>query len=201
MTDKKMQFGLAIRGQYTQDQDIRVCFEELIEECVQAEALGFDSITKGSHYSTTPFQAFQQFPLLARLSAETTRVRLNAGIILLSLHKPLDIAEQLATIDIMSNGRVICGVALGYRAVEFAAFGAEIKKRGKLLEGLKRRGAELASDVDRYWHCVAAELEAGQTDDVGNLMPAPDLGERLEAYRDWCRKHPESLADIELTKD
>ncbi len=62
-------------------------------------------------------------------------------------------------------------------------------------------GAELASDVDRYWHCVAAELEAGQTDDAGNLMPAPDLGERLEAYRDWCRRHPESLADIELTKD
>ncbi|MDA0652119.1 MAG: LLM class flavin-dependent oxidoreductase [Proteobacteria bacterium] len=134
MTEKKMQFGLAIRGQYAQDQDIRVCFEELIEECVQAEALGFDSITKTSHYSTAPFQAFQQFPLLARLSAETKRVRLNAGIILLSLHKPLDIAEQLATIDIMSNGRVICGVALGYREVEFAAFGAEVKQRGKRLE-------------------------------------------------------------------
>ena len=134
MTDKKMQFGLAIRGQYAQDQDIRLCFEELIEECVQAEALGFDSITKTSHYSTAPFQAFQQFPLLARLSAETKRVRLNAGIILLSLHKPLDIAEQLATIDIMSNGRVICGVALGYREVEFAAFGAEVKQRGKRLE-------------------------------------------------------------------
>jgi probable F420-dependent oxidoreductase len=134
MTDKKMQFGLAIRGQYAQDQDIRVCFDELMEECRLAEALGFDSITKTSHYSTAPFQAFQQFPLLARLSAETERVRLNAGIILLSLHKPLDIAEQLATIDIMSNGRVICGVALGYREVEFAAFGAEVKQRGKRLE-------------------------------------------------------------------
>jgi alkanesulfonate monooxygenase SsuD/methylene tetrahydromethanopterin reductase-like flavin-dependent oxidoreductase (luciferase family) len=134
MTEKKMQFGLAIRGQYAQDQDIQICFDELIEECVQAEALGFDSITKTSHYSTAPFQAFQQFPLLARLSAETKRVRLNAGIILLSLHKPLDIAEQLATIDIMSGGRVICGVALGYREVEFAAFGAEVKQRGKRLE-------------------------------------------------------------------
>ena len=134
MATKKIQFGLAIRGQYAQDQDIKLCFDELIEECVQAEALGFDSITKTSHYSTAPFQAFQQFPLLARLSAETKRVRLNAGIILLSLHKPLDIAEQLATIDIMSGGRVICGVALGYREVEFAAFGAEVKQRGKRLE-------------------------------------------------------------------
>jgi alkanesulfonate monooxygenase SsuD/methylene tetrahydromethanopterin reductase-like flavin-dependent oxidoreductase (luciferase family) len=134
MTQQKMQFGLAIRGQYASNQNIQTCFEELIAECKAAEALGFDSITKTSHYSTAPFQAFQQFPILARLSAETSRVRLNAGIILLSLHKPLDIAEQLATIDIMSGGRLICGVALGYREVEFAAFGSEVKKRGKLLE-------------------------------------------------------------------
>ena len=134
MTKKKMQFGLAIRGQYSKNQNISACFEELIIECKHAEMLGFDSITKTSHYSTAPFQAFQQFPLLARLSAEKNKVRLNAGIILLSLHKPLDIAEQLATIDIMSKGRVICGVGLGYREVEFAAFGAEIKKRSKLFE-------------------------------------------------------------------
>ena len=134
MTKKKMQFGLAIRGQYSKDQNISACFKELIMECKKAEMLGFDSITKTSHYSTAPFQAFQQFPLLARLTAETKRVRLNAGIILLSLHKPLDIAEQLATIDIMSEGRVICGVALGYREVEFASFGVEIKKRSKLFE-------------------------------------------------------------------
>ena len=134
MTKKKMQFGLAIRGQYSKNQNISACFEELIIECKQAEMLGFDSITKTSHYSTAPFQAFQQIPLLARLSAETNKVRLNAGIILLSLHKPLDIAEQLATIDIMSKGRVICGVGLGYRKVEFSAFGAEIKKRSKFFE-------------------------------------------------------------------
>ncbi len=134
MTTKKMQFGLAIRGQYAADQDIEKCFEELVTECKAAEDHGFDSITKTSHYSTAPFQAFQQLPILARLSAETTRVRLNAGIILLSLHKPLDIAEQLATIDIMSGGRLICGAALGYREVEFAAFGSKVKSRGKLLE-------------------------------------------------------------------
>ena len=82
MTQQKMQFGLAIRGQYASNQNIQTCFEELINECKAAEALGFDSFTKTSHYSTAPFQAFQQYPILARLSAETSRVRLNAGIIL-----------------------------------------------------------------------------------------------------------------------
>ena len=53
-------------------------------------------------------------------------------------------------------------------------------------------GAALAADVDRLWHCVAAEMEAGWVDDVGNLMPAPDHDEGLKAYRDWCQRHPES---------
>jgi hypothetical protein len=46
--------------------------------------------------------------------------------------------------------------------------------------------------VDRYWHCVAAELEAGLIDDAGNPMPEHGFDEGSAAYRDWCRRHPES---------
>jgi hypothetical protein len=53
-------------------------------------------------------------------------------------------------------------------------------------------GVELAAYVDRYWHCVAAELEAGLIDDTGNPIPKYNLDKGLEAYRDWCRRHPES---------
>jgi hypothetical protein len=53
-------------------------------------------------------------------------------------------------------------------------------------------GVELAADVDRYWHCVAAEMEAGRVDDDGNLIPAPNHDEGLKAYRDWCQRHPET---------
>lgn len=134
MSDRKMQYGLAVRGQYAAGEDIRARFEEIIEQARTSEALGFDSITKTSHYSAGPWQNFQQLPMLARLTADTTRLRLNAGIVLLSLHKPLDIAEQLATIDIMSNGRLIFGAALGYREVEMAAFGTSRKERGARFE-------------------------------------------------------------------
>jgi probable F420-dependent oxidoreductase len=134
MTAKTFQFGLAIRGQFRLEDDIRARFEEIVEQAKVAERLGFDSITKTSHYSTHPWQSFQQFPVLARLSAETTRLRLNAGIVLLSLHKPLDIAEQMATMDIMSNGRMIFGAALGYREVEFKAFGTTTKERARRFE-------------------------------------------------------------------
>jgi hypothetical protein len=56
-------------------------------------------------------------------------------------------------------------------------------------------GAELAADVDRYWHCVAAELEAGLIDDTGIPVPKPGFDKGLEAYRDWCLRHPESKPD------
>ncbi len=50
--------------------------------------------------------------------------------------------------------------------------------------------AKLAADIDRYWHCVAAELEAGLIDDVGERRQTSDLDAGLEAYRDWCSRHP-----------
>jgi hypothetical protein len=51
---------------------------------------------------------------------------------------------------------------------------------------------EIAADVDRYWHCVAAELESGQIDEAGNSVMNFRLEESLGAYRDWCRRHPAS---------
>ena len=52
---------------------------------------------------------------------------------------------------------------------------------------------ELRSAVDRYWPCVAAEIEAGLIDESGNLLPH-DFERGLEAYRDWCRGHPTGRA-------
>jgi alkanesulfonate monooxygenase SsuD/methylene tetrahydromethanopterin reductase-like flavin-dependent oxidoreductase (luciferase family) len=68
------------------------------------------------------------------MSAEAPNLRLNFGIVLVPLHKPLDVAEQLATIDVMSGGRVIFGAGLGYRDVEFEAFGTEQGARVKRFE-------------------------------------------------------------------
>ena len=133
-----MRFGLMLRGQFTEEDDMRTRFGELLEQARRAEALGFSSLTKGSHYSAHPLQDFQQLPFLARVSAEAPSLRLNAGIVLLSLHKPMDIAEQLATIDVMSNGKLIFGVGLGYREVEFRGFGTTRKERaGRLEENLE----------------------------------------------------------------
>jgi alkanesulfonate monooxygenase SsuD/methylene tetrahydromethanopterin reductase-like flavin-dependent oxidoreductase (luciferase family) len=83
--------------------------------------------------------------------AEAPNMRLNFGLILLPLHKPLDIAEQIATVDVMSGGRVIFGVALGYRDVEFLAFGTTQKERVRRfeegLEAIRRLWTEETVDM------------------------------------------------------
>ncbi len=139
-----MQFGIMMRGQFPQDDAVADRFGEMLEQARLAEKLGYDSITKGSHYSTHPLQDLQQVPFLARIAAEAPSLRLNTGVLLLPLHKPLDVAEQLGTLDIMTNGKLIFGCGVGYRDVEFKAFGTSRRARA-------RRFEENLTAIKRLW--------------------------------------------------
>ena len=134
-----MKYGLFIRGQYRANEtNMQARFEELMEQVRIAEKLGFDDLISGMHYAGYPLQQFQLIPFLSRAMAETKRMRLITGIVLLSLHKPLDIAEQLSSIDVMSGGRLVFGCGLGYREVEFQGFGTTTKERvPRLIENLE----------------------------------------------------------------
>lgn len=129
-----MEFGISMRGQYPAGTDMRAMFDNACELARIADGLGYRYLTKGQHYASGPVQAFQQIPFLTRMMAETARMKLVTGIMLLPLHKPLDIAEQLATLDVMSKGRLVFGCGIGYRDVEFKAFGMEAKERGRRFE-------------------------------------------------------------------
>src|SRR5919109_4276188 len=146
-----MQFGLMLRAQFPPGDDMQVRFQELLEQVRLANALGYSCLTNGMHYSSAPWQDFQQFPFLCRIMAEAPNMRLNFGLILLALHKPLDIAEQIATVDVMSGGKVIFGIALGYRDVEYLAFGTSQKERVRRfeenLEAIKRLWTEDTVDM------------------------------------------------------
>lgn len=129
-----MEFGFSMRGQYPAGSDMQEAFAKACEIARVGDRLGYKYITKGQHYASGPLQTMQMLPLLSRLMVEAPRLNLVTGIILLPLHKPLDIAEQLATIDVMSGGRLIFGSGIGYREVEFKAFGTDAKSRGKRFE-------------------------------------------------------------------
>ena len=79
-----------------------------------------------------PFQMLQLVPMLARFTAEAPGMRLNAGVLLLPLMSPLHLAEEFATLDVMSGGKIILGVGLGYAVHEFKAFGIPRSRRVSL---------------------------------------------------------------------
>jgi alkanesulfonate monooxygenase SsuD/methylene tetrahydromethanopterin reductase-like flavin-dependent oxidoreductase (luciferase family) len=142
----EIRFGLMNRGQFNYGDDLPTRFGEMLEQARVADRLGFDSLMKGSHFSTYPLHDFNQVVFLSRMMTECPNLRLLAGIVLLPLHKPLEVAEQFANIDLMSGGRLIFGVGLGYRDVEFAAFGIERRTAPRHLErnleAIKRLWAE-----------------------------------------------------------
>ena len=140
----RMDLSLNIRGQYPPGDDMPARLEELLEQVRLAERIGFRAITKSQHYSSTPFQEIQQIPFLARAAAEVTDIKLITSITLLPLQKPLDMAEQLSALDLISSGKVIFGVGLGYREVEFKAFGTTGKERVKRFE-------ENLAAIKRLW--------------------------------------------------
>ncbi|HLF79683.1 MAG TPA: LLM class flavin-dependent oxidoreductase [Dehalococcoidia bacterium] len=129
-----VQFGLILRAQFPQEDDMQLRFQELLEQVRLADKLEYSSLTTGMHYSSAPLQLLQQLPFLARAMAEAPRLRVNFGAIILPLHKPLDVAESLATMDVMSGGKVIFSAGLGYRDVESLAFGTNARDRVKRFE-------------------------------------------------------------------
>jgi alkanesulfonate monooxygenase SsuD/methylene tetrahydromethanopterin reductase-like flavin-dependent oxidoreductase (luciferase family) len=163
-----MQFGLMMRGQFPPGDDMQQRFQELMAQARLANRLGYASLTSGMHYSATPFQNYQQMPFLCRMMAEAPDMRLNFGLILLSLHKPLDIAEQIATVDVMSGGKVIFGVALGYREVEFRAFGTTQKERVKRFE-------ENLAAIKRLWTEDSVDLVGSHFELLGATVPTKPI--------------------------
>src|SRR5262245_14452462 len=105
-----------------------------IDLVMRAEQLGFNALVKGSHYSAHPLQSLQQIPFLAQAAVLAPNLRLVCGLVLLPLHKPLEIAEQLATLDIMCGGKLVFGCGIGYRDVEFNAFGLTRKEAVQRVE-------------------------------------------------------------------
>lgn len=158
---REIPLSLTISVQYPEREDPVARFDEQLEQARFARDHGFDEITVTQHYLAHPFQYLHPLAALARLIPEIGDMRIATGISLAALTHPVDLAEQLASIDIMSNGRLSVGVGLGYRDVEFAAFG--IGKTGRL-----QRYLDNVDLLRRIWTSerVTSELDHARLHDV-----------------------------------
>ena len=97
-------------------------YQSFIDYVVEAEKLGFHSMFMVEHHFTGQGQVSSSLTLLAYLAAKTSRIRLGTAVVVLPWHNPVLIAEQVATLDLLSGGRFDFGVGKGYRQMEFDGF-------------------------------------------------------------------------------
>lgn len=121
-----MQFGLfgaatAARSS-NPDVDSAAGFKDYIDYLIEAEALGFHSSFIVEHHFTGFGQVSATLNLLTWIGAKTRTLRLGTAVIVLPWHNPVLLAEQAATIDLLSGGRLDFGIGKGYRHNEFASF-------------------------------------------------------------------------------
>ena len=129
------QFGLAIRnfvgpGEVPDVQAIYAYAE-------RAEALGFESLWAWDHVLLGVEPAFpilDSITMLGAVAARTRRIKLGTGVLVLPLRNPVVAAKALGSLDVISGGRLVLGVAAGWYAREFDAVGVPFKQRGRHFE-------------------------------------------------------------------
>ncbi len=157
-----MKFGLVLAGQYLRGEPAAARAGEMLEQVQLARDLGFDSVWMVHHY-LIDFLAFQPIPMLGRVAAEAGAMAIGTAIYVLPLQHPVEVAENFATLDALSGGRLILGVAQGYREEEFAAMGIPRRERATRFEEgvalLTRLWTEDAVDFrGRYYRVERATL-------------------------------------------
>lgn len=99
-----------------------------------ADEQGLDAIRIGEHHGTDDNWCPSITALGAAVAAVTSRITVNLSAVLLPLHDPVHVAEDLAVLDIMCDGRLRVVVAAGYNLAEFEMFGVDRAARGRLTE-------------------------------------------------------------------
>lgn len=138
-------FGIAARNftAYPEMPDAKA----LVEYGVQMEQLGFDSIWVWDHVllGVEPnFPIIESLTLLTAIAARTKKIKLGTGILVLPLRNPVILAKQLGSMDLLSGGRLLMGMASGWYRREFDAVGVPFEKRGKIMD-------ENLDILTRFW--------------------------------------------------
>jgi len=113
-------------------------YHEMLEEISLADQMGFDSAWLTEHHFLEDGYCPSSLVAAAAIAARTKKVRIGTGVLLMPLHDPVRVAEDAAVVDLISVGRLILGIGLGYRPEEFAAFGRALKeRRGRMEESIE----------------------------------------------------------------
>lgn len=109
-------------------------YHALLDQIAESENLGFDSVWLTEHHFTDDGYTPSPLVIAGAIGGRTTRLRMGTNLMILPLHDPIRIAEDAATLSLLTGGRFDLGVGGGYRQVEFDQFNRQLSHRPSLLE-------------------------------------------------------------------
>ncbi|CDM77416.1 LLM class flavin-dependent oxidoreductase [Mycobacterium marinum] len=183
-------------------------YRAAIEMAAFADGIGVDNISVMEHHGSEDGYLPQPFTMAGGMAAVTKHARLLIGAVVLPLHDPVLVAEQIAIADLMSGGRINVTFGAGYVASEFAMFGKSLADRAKLMDsGIETiiralRGETFEADgrpvcvrplpiqkpeeIILVGGGVKASARRAACFGLGFLPMVPDL---VDVYLEECRKH------------
>jgi len=161
----ELTFGLGFP--LTESRESQPCISTELELASLAESLGFHALWARDVPLYWPRfgdagQTFDTWPWLSHVAAETDNIALGTSSVVLPLRHPLHIAKSAATVDQLSHGRLVMGVATGDRDPEFPAFGIDAAKRGsyfrEAISLLRTVWQEEFPTASGYWGELSGDL-------------------------------------------
>ena len=133
-----MRFGTYYFLQATRDRTPAEIILDEVDQMVLSESLGFDSVWLTEHHFSDYGLSAAPSVLAATLAARTSRVAIGTAVYVIPFHNPVRLAEETASLDILSGGRLVVGIGRGNRPLEFVGHQiAQDESRSRMEEGVK----------------------------------------------------------------